>query len=85
MLMKWSWFWGCRHWYEPTNACIRPKAPNIGIWEYDNRVKRMCLKRNTEIESFYGCPKYECKLDGGNEKAKAAGNDEAEQRLADLS
>ena len=57
----------CRHWYDPTNSCIRPKAPNIGIWEYDNRVKRMCLKRNTEIESFYGCPKYECKLEGGNQ------------------
>lgn len=52
----------CRHWYDPTNACISPKVPNIGIWEFDDRAKRKCLKRNTETDSFFGCTKYECKL-----------------------
>ena len=57
----------CRYWYDPTNSCIQPKAPNIGIWEYDTRAKRLCLKRNTETEGFFGCTKYECKLSDGKQ------------------
>ena len=52
----------CRHWYDPTNSAIRPKAPGIGIWEYDERRREMCLLRNSPVESFYGCSHYERKL-----------------------
>ena len=52
----------CKYWYDPNNTCICPKAPNIGIWEYDTKAKRMCLNRNTETEGFFGCTKYECKI-----------------------
>lgn len=25
----------CKHWYDPMNQAIRPKAPIVGFWEYD--------------------------------------------------
>lgn len=52
----------CKHWYDPTNQAIAPKAPNAGLWAYDNRKNAQCLLRGTETPSFHGCSHYECKL-----------------------
>ena len=53
----------CKHWYDPTNSAIRPKAPQIGLWEFDPHMKNVCLLHNgSERPAFASCPKYECKL-----------------------
>ena len=53
----------CKHWYDPTNEAIRPKSPKVNLWEYDNKARKMCLKRNVETPGFSVCGKFECKLD----------------------
>ena len=52
----------CRHWYDPTNAAIRPRAPRIGPWEYAPHMKSRCLITNAELPAFHFCGKYECKV-----------------------
>ena len=53
----------CKSWYDPTNSAISPKAPNIGIWEYDERRQAKCLVRNAEMSAYHGCAKYACKME----------------------
>jgi len=53
----------CRHWYDPTNSHIRPKAPASGFWEYDNNAREMCLLTNLQRPSYTNCGKFEFKLE----------------------
>ncbi|MGN1115963.1 MAG: hypothetical protein ACI4TH_05310 [Candidatus Ornithomonoglobus sp.] len=52
----------CKYWYDPANSHIKPKAPNVNLWEYDNRAKAKCLTKNFDTPSFAACPRYECKV-----------------------
>ena len=52
----------CKYWYDPTNESISPKAPQIGLWEYDEKAKRKCLKSGLNMSSKAFCGKYECKI-----------------------
>lgn len=52
----------CKYWYDPTNSAISPKYPQRGIWEYDHRAKKKCLKTNMEKTAASFCSKYEPKL-----------------------
>ena len=52
----------CRHWYDPTNAAIAPRAPIVGLWEFEPSIKAMCLLRNTETPGFHTCSKFDCKI-----------------------
>lgn len=53
----------CKHWYNPTNSGIVPKAPNIGLWSIeDPRQKCMCGKMNLQTAASHCCKQYECKL-----------------------
>lgn len=52
----------CRHWYDPTNSCIKPQFPNR--WLYDRTAKRKCTKKCVEVPSWAGtsCRYYEGKV-----------------------
>lgn len=53
----------CKYWNDPTNFAISPKAPQIGLWEFDSRVENMCLKWGTKKKgNMPGCVHYSCKL-----------------------
>lgn len=52
----------CKYWYDPNNETISPKAPAIGLWEYDEKAKRKCLKNGLNMSSRASCGKYECKI-----------------------
>lgn len=53
----------CKYWNDPTNSAITPKAPQIGLWNYDGQVQNVCLKRGTKIKGETpGCSNYTCKL-----------------------
>ena len=54
----------CKHWYDPTNSAIAPKAPAIGLWEIkDVNQKCMCLKRNINMAANAFCSNnFESKL-----------------------
>ena len=52
----------CKHWYDPINAYIGPKAPNIGLWEYDMKAECKCLIRNINTKEYVGCRKFEGKV-----------------------
>ena len=52
----------CKHWYDPTNECIEPKSPIIGMWKYDSKAKRKCLKRGVNTSSRATCVYYEGKV-----------------------
>lgn len=46
----------CKHWYDPTNSAISPKAPVIGVWEIrDINQKCMCLKKNIPMSANAFC------------------------------
>lgn len=54
----------CKHWYDPTNSAIEPKAPNINLWRFDEKKRCKCLKRNIDRPAFATCSSdYECKLE----------------------
>ena len=36
----------CKHWYDPMNQAIQPKAPIVGFWEYDPLAENQCMVRN---------------------------------------
>ncbi len=52
----------CKYWYDPCNSCIQPKAPNIGVWWYDYKAKKMCTKKGVERQARSSCRDYECKV-----------------------
>ncbi len=53
----------CKHWYDPTNSAIEPKAPNIGLWEVvDTRMRKKCLLYNSDRPAMHFCSKFEMKL-----------------------
>lgn len=53
----------CKYWYDPTNSAINPKAPQINLWDYDDKAKRMCLKRGSTVSAGGFCGSYCCKLE----------------------
>ena len=52
----------CKYWYDPTNSAISPRAPQIGMWEYDNTCRKKCLIKNFDMNASSFCSKYECKI-----------------------
>ena len=53
----------CKYWYDPTNEAINPKSPQINVWEYDERVRRICLQKGMNMAASANCEKYVCKLE----------------------
>lgn len=53
----------CKYWYDPTNSAINPKAPHINVWEYDDKAKRMCLKKGSNTAASATCGMHICKLE----------------------
>lgn len=51
----------CKNWYDPADSAIRPKVPQLNIWEYDDRAKAMCMLKNTDTLGSALCSHYECK------------------------
>lgn len=52
----------CKHWYDPTNSAIAPKAPQIGLWQYDEKARNKCLIQGVNKEARNSCKKFECKV-----------------------
>ena len=52
----------CKHWYDPTNSAIEPKAPQLGIWQYDEKAVKKCLLKGLNTPARQSCKKYECKV-----------------------
>ena len=53
----------CKYWYDPTNASINPKAPQMNLWEFDDKVKRMCLRKGVTVSPTGICETYVGKLE----------------------
>lgn len=53
----------CKYWYDPTYSAIRPKSPKINLWELDESVRKMCLRKDHETEALSYCSYYSCKLE----------------------
>ena len=52
----------CKHWYDPTNAAIQPKAIKAGIWEFDEKAENLCQITGYKRKAFMTCKDYECKV-----------------------
>lgn len=52
----------CKNWYDPTNQAISPKAPALGLWNYDANMRNKCMKRNTERRGIETCNQFESKI-----------------------
>ena len=54
----------CKHWYDPTNSAISPRAPQIGLWEIkDTNQKSTCLITNLQMSANAFCSRnFEKKL-----------------------
>ncbi len=53
----------CKYWYDPTNACIRPRFPRTGTWQYDQSARNMCTKKGIERPAFTSCRDFTSKMD----------------------
>lgn len=53
----------CKYWYDPTNSAISPRSPRINLWEYNEKCKNKCLKKNFETAASAFCGSYVCKLE----------------------
>ncbi len=53
----------CKNWYDPTNGVINPRSPVINLWEFDDRAKKKCLKKNIEMPAGGSCNNYCCKVE----------------------
>lgn len=53
----------CKYWYNPDNSAIKPKYPNMGIWEFEYDERRKCLKTNRDKYAYSFCSKYEGKIE----------------------
>ena len=51
----------CTHWYDPSNACIKPKSPRIGIWMIDNQASCYCDVKRHEMKGGMLCSEFERK------------------------
>ena len=51
----------CQHWYDPTNAAIRPKQ---GVfWEYDTEATNKCLKKiGITMKAWSSCGQFASKI-----------------------
>lgn len=46
----------CKNWYDPTNSCIKPKSPAIGLWEIEDiNQKCLCMKKNIQMPAGGFC------------------------------
>ena len=52
----------CKHWYDPMNQAIRPKAPIVGFWEYDPLAENQCMVRNMKTRGVQSCNQLVCKI-----------------------
>lgn len=52
----------CKYWYDPINSAIMPKNPKSGLWVFDEKVRKKCLKKNVETPAGSLCREYTCKL-----------------------
>lgn len=52
----------CVHWYDPTNSAIRPLAPKLGRWEFDNTKSCFCAIHKINKLARLSCPKFSRKL-----------------------
>lgn len=52
----------CKHWYDPGNSTISPKSPAIGLWTYDSKAKKRCVKNGLNMQARASCGRYECKV-----------------------
>ena len=52
----------CKYWYDPTNSAISPKAPQIGIWEINEKIQKKCLLTGMMKSANVFCRNFECKL-----------------------
>ncbi len=53
----------CKHWYDPTNSYIRPRVPQAGTWEYDDKAKRKCMLAGYDKSADSFCKDYACKIE----------------------
>lgn len=51
----------CRYWNDPADSAIHPKSPQLGIWEYDEHARAMCMLKNRDTPGSGLCSRYECK------------------------
>lgn len=52
----------CKHWYDPSQLAISPKAPRIGLWTVDESMRNKCLIRGIEMKSMASCNQFVNKL-----------------------
>lgn len=52
----------CKHWYDPTNAAIRPKYIKAGMWEFDDKAENLCDLTGYKRKSITTCKDYVCKV-----------------------
>ena len=52
----------CKYWFDPTLSAIKPENPKINLWSYDSKQKRICTKKNFEMNADATCGMYESKL-----------------------
>ncbi len=53
----------CKHWYDPTNSAISPRSPKVNLWEFDEKAKHTCMKKNYDTQATAFCNNYDCKLE----------------------
>ena len=45
----------CKNWYDPSNSAIKPRNPRFNQWEFDDQRRKMCMKKNLEMNANAFC------------------------------
>ena len=52
----------CQHWYDPTNAAIKPIRPKNAVWEYDDTAVNYCQKMRLDRKADRCCKDFTGKI-----------------------
>lgn len=53
----------CQYWFDPTLSAVKPESPKVNIWSFDTKQKRICTKKNFEMNADATCGMFKNKLE----------------------
>ncbi len=52
----------CKYWQDSRNSDILPHQTMQNVWQYNQKAKRMCMKKQEKTNAGFCCKNYSCKM-----------------------
>ena len=53
----------CKYWFDPACTAIKPRAPQMNLWDVENNAQKMCLQKGFDTSAMNSCFKFKNKLE----------------------